>query len=173
VTRNVWATSSGLEPSCTLRTARIPKCFQRCVIQLPGTVFAHAERESWMIRRVKKNMTLLMDRLIECCSCAMAAVEWLWTPGSTAVAHHSSLLERCETNLSVDWSRGYGGVTPTGSITPRHAFLRSRFGKGQAARLATTSLSGCQPDEGVETIALTVSLGPGSPRHQDHRYPDN
>jgi hypothetical protein len=34
------------------------------VIQFAGIVLLHDERESWLVRRVKQNLTLLMDRLI-------------------------------------------------------------------------------------------------------------
>jgi hypothetical protein len=35
-----------------------------CVIQPAGIVFLYAERQSWLIRLVKENLTLLMDLLI-------------------------------------------------------------------------------------------------------------
>jgi hypothetical protein len=38
-----------------------PKCFQGCVIQFTRIVFLHVERESWLNRHVKENLTLLMD----------------------------------------------------------------------------------------------------------------
>jgi hypothetical protein len=44
------------------------------VIQFAGIVFLHDERESWLTRHVKQNLTLLMDRLIKAGEAEAAAV---------------------------------------------------------------------------------------------------